>query len=185
MITGLFDLLKRAQPACAKKVATAAAVACVSPFLVMGIFGIRINTSPSLPLGFYAVTNEKRAQLIEFCLSEPFASMAAARGYRSKGNCLDGATALMKPVIAKGGDVVDVSSRGIAVNGRLIANTAPKSADTSGRPLRAWPFGRYPVSGETVWVASSYNPRSFDSRYFGPIAVSAIRNRLLPLLVLP
>ena len=33
----------------------------------------------------------------------------------------------------------------------------------------------------TVWVASSFNSRSFDSRYFGPISESAIKHRLVPI----
>jgi type IV secretory pathway protease TraF len=33
-----------------------------------------------------------------------------------------------------------------------------------------------------VWVASSYNGRSFDSRYFGPVDAVTIRNHVRPLL---
>ena len=66
----------------------------------------------------------------------------------------------------------------------LLPNTAPLSKDTKGRPLEAWPFGRYVVAPGTVWVASSYHPRSFDSRYFGPISTAAIRHRLKPFLTL-
>ena len=36
----------------------------------------------------------------------------------------------------------------------------------------------------TVWVVSDYHPRSFDSRYFGPISKALIRHYLRPLLVL-
>lgn len=88
----------------------------------------------------------------------------------------------MKPIIAKSGDVVELSARGMFVNGVPIPNTAPFSKDSEGRPLAAWPFGRYVVAPETVWVASSYHPRSFDSRYFGPVSTAAIRERLKPLL---
>jgi conjugative transfer signal peptidase TraF len=185
MRSGLFDLRRKASPPQAKRVTAIAAVVSLSPFFVMGLLGLRVNLSPSLPLGFYVTTTVSDAPLIEFCPSEPFASFAAARGYRPEGNCPDGAAPLMKPVVARGGDLVNVSSLGIAVNGELIANTAPKSTDTSGRPMKAWPFGRYKVSTSTVWVASSYNARSFDSRYFGPIPVSAIRNRLRPIFILP
>ena len=80
--------------------------------------------------------------------------------------------------------MVELSARGISVNGVLLPNTAPLSKDTKGRPLEAWPFGRYPVTPGTVWVASSYHPRSFDSRYFGPISTSAIRHRLKTFLTL-
>ena len=60
------------------------------------------------------------------------------------------------------------TTSGISVNGSRIRNTVAKSRDTSGRPLSSWPFGLYQVAPETVWVASSYNPRRFDSRYFRP-----------------
>lgn len=89
---------------------------------------------------------------------------------------------LMKPIVARAGDIVTVSDEGIAVNGRLIENTAPLKTDTHGRPLRPWPSGRYEVPPDTVWVASPHNPRSFDSRYFGPVATSAIRNHARPLM---
>jgi conjugative transfer signal peptidase TraF len=90
----------------------------------------------------------------------------------------------MKPVIASAGDVVEVSERGIAVNGSMLPNTAPKTNDSQGRPMRPWPFGQYRVASGFVWVASSYNPWSFDSRYFGPIPGSLIRERLKPFLTL-
>src|SRR5947208_12039055 len=80
-----------------------------------------------------------------------------------------------------GGHVVDVSDRGIAVNGSLLRNSAPLRVDTKGRPLPAWRSGHYVVATGMVWVASSYNPRSFDSRYFGPVPVSSIRDYVRPL----
>ena len=49
----------------------------------------------------------------------------------------------MKPIVAQAGDTVDLSGQGIAVNGKLLPNTAPLRADTHGRPLVAWTFGRY------------------------------------------
>lgn len=106
------------------------------------------------------------------------------RGYRGSGACRDGAAPLLKPVVAKAGDTVELSARGIAVNGTLLPNTAPLSKDSQSRPLSAWPFGYYVVASDTVWVASTYHARSFDSRYFGPISTAAIRGRLKPFLTL-
>jgi conjugative transfer signal peptidase TraF len=106
------------------------------------------------------------------------------RGYRDPGTCRDGAAPLLKPVIARSGDVVEVSARGISVNGALLPNTAPLATDTKGRHLEAWASGRYVVAPEAIWVASSYHPRSFDSRYFGPLSTSAIRHRLKAFLTL-
>ena len=145
-------------------------VVLISVFQVWSITGLRINTSPSLPVGLYITTANILANLVEFCPAEPFASLSITRGYRDRGACSDGAAPLLKPVVASAGDVVELSARGISVNGVLRPNTAPLSRDSKGRPLTAWTFGRYVVAPGTVWVASSYHPRSFDSRYFGPLS---------------
>lgn len=145
-------------------------------------FGIRINTSYSLPLGLYATTNDSEAELVEFCPAEPFASESASRSYRTRGfACPDGAVPLLKPVVARPGDLVIVSPEGIVVNGHLLPKTYPIPFDAGGRPLKAWPTGLYGVHEGTVWVASTYNAGSYDSRYMGPIQTSQIRRRLRPL----
>lgn len=144
--------------------------------------GVRVNASSSLPIGLYTTTSDRRANLVEFCPPEPFATLSKHRGYRSTGNCPDAAEPLMKPVVAAEGDIVEVSARGVAVNGRLLPNSSPRAFDTQNRPLLHWPFGRYQVAAGTVWVVSSFNQRSFDSRYFGPIPISIIRGRLRPAL---
>jgi conjugative transfer signal peptidase TraF len=159
-------------------------IALVISCTLLGSFAVctaavlRINSSPSLPIGLYITSADKRANLVEFCPPVPFAAMAIARGYRSAGACPDGATPLLKPVVAVPGDVVELSNSGVAVNGNLLSNTAPLCADSKGRALTHWPFGRYTVPSGTVWVASSYSSRSFDSRYFGPIKISVIRGHL-------
>ncbi|MCC6585644.1 MAG: S26 family signal peptidase [Bryobacterales bacterium] len=73
---------------------------------------------------------------------------------------------------------------GIAVNGRLLPNTAPLRLDAANRPLRAWPSGTYRVRPGTVWVASTYGRGSYDSRYIGPVEEKSIRGRLRPLWLL-
>jgi conjugative transfer signal peptidase TraF len=85
---------------------------------------------------------------------------------------------------ARPGDTVQLTAGGMAVNGRLLANTAPLVTDTAGRPLQHWPFGKYVVAPGTVWLASSYSPRSFDSRYFGPVDASQVREQVRPLLTI-
>jgi conjugative transfer signal peptidase TraF len=161
-----------------------AVVFSIAVFKLFGFLGLRINTSPSLPLGLYVITTDGRADLVEFCPAEPFAALSLIRGYRDAGSCRDGGAPLLKPIVAKAGDAVELSERGISVNGLLLPNTAPLSKDTKGRPLTAWPFGRYPVVAGTVWVASTYHSRSFDSRYFGPVYATAVRHRLKAFLIL-
>jgi conjugative transfer signal peptidase TraF len=131
-------------------------------------------------MGLYITTD--RGRLVEFCPAEPFASMALTRGYRTPGACADGGAPLLKPQVAGTGDVVNVLPDGLDVNGVRLPNTAPMDADSEGRVLTHWPFGRYTVSANMLWVASSYNSRSFDSRYFGPVPVAAIREHVSPLL---
>ena len=145
--------------------------------------GLRLNDSPSMPTGLYVRTSsESSASLIVFCPADPFARLSVERGYRSRGNCRDGAEPLAKPITARPGDIVELSATGMAVNGRLLPNTSPLATDTAGRPLSHWPFGRHVVARGTVWVASSYSSRSFDSRYFGPVKASQVREHVRPLL---
>jgi conjugative transfer signal peptidase TraF len=135
-----------------------------------------------LPAGLYVVTSDPNADPVEFCPSGPYTALAFERGYRTKGNCPDGGAPLMKPVAARPGDAIEISKPGVSVNGRKLSNSVPLAFDTSGRTLQHWPFGKYSVEDGTVWVISSYNGRSFDSRYFGPISQSQIRHRLHALL---
>jgi conjugative transfer signal peptidase TraF len=180
MLTGRFE--KRRGKRRIGTIAKVGMIACIVPFVIFGISGLRISTSPSLPIGLYRITSDQTAPLVEFCPGEPYASFAAARGYRSVGSCPDGASPLMKPVVARTGDRVRVSRSGLEVNGALLPSTAPMPVDTQKRPMAAWPAGDYTVEPGWVWVASSYNARSFDSRYFGPISEAQIRDRLRPLL---
>lgn len=164
-----------------RNVAIAVALITASAF-VAGFAGVRVNTSSSLPLGLYVRTSQSSAGLVEFCPSEPYASLSRERGYRVRGfTCPDNAVPLLKPVVAREGDVVRVSPDGIAVNGRLLPNTAPLPRDAANRPLQAWPSGIYRVRSGSVWVASTYSRGSYDSRYIGPVEEKSIRGRLRPL----
>jgi conjugative transfer signal peptidase TraF len=182
MTGGLLDRTRSTRVKGIRSIALLSAAILLGAFQVCDLAGIRINNSPSLPLGLYRVTSDAHETLVAFCPVEPFASLAIERSYRDEGTCPDGAAPLLKPVVAKAGDVVELSNRGIEVNGRLLRNTAPLAVDTKGRPLAHWHFGRYTVQSGNLWVASSYNRRSFDSRYFGPVPVSSVRERLHPLL---
>ena len=145
------------------------------------VFGIRFNVTESLPGLIYIITSDNSSPVIEFCPEGAFAQLSVERGYRSKGMCPDGAAPMLKPIVARASDTVEVSANGITVNGTLLRNTSPRTGDSRGRPLTPWRFGRYVVPPGFVWVASQYNPLSFDSRYYGPIPASQICHRLRPL----
>src|SRR5580658_8637151 len=135
-MTGLSVRLRQTRGACLIAIGVG-----ISAFAVCGLIGLRINSSPSLPIGLYLTSSGDRANLVEFCPAEPFAGLAIERGYRDAGVCRDGAAPLLKPVVATSGDVVEYSGHGIRVNGKLLKNTAPIPMDTRGRALTPWPFG--------------------------------------------
>jgi conjugative transfer signal peptidase TraF len=150
-----------------------------------GAFGVRINTSYSLPMGLYIETSAADAPYVEFCPQGRFAEESSQRGYRTPGfACPDGAVPLLKPVVARAGDRVETSRTGIAVNGVPLPKTAPLDVDSARRSLTPWPFGSYSVQAGTIWVASTYHPNSYDSRYMGPIPESLIRRKLRALWTL-
>ena len=156
-----------------------------SPFflgLIAGwIFGIRFNLTPSLPRGFYITSHSPSANLVEFCPRGAAASISLSRQYRTAGACPDGGAPLLKPAVAFPGDQVKVSADGIRVNGQLLPNSAGRFRDHLQRPLDPWPYGTYRVEPGTVWVISSFNSYSFDSRYYGAIPEASIRHHLRPL----
>lgn len=144
-------------------------------------FGVRINFTPSLPRGFYIVSHSPSADLAEFCPQGSAASLSLSRRYRTLGACPDGGAPLLKPVVAHPGDTVEVNADGIRINGKLLPNSAGRFRDHQQRPLDPWPYGVYEVQPGTIWVISTFNPYSFDSRYYGPIPDSSIRHYLRPL----
>lgn len=149
------------------------------------VLGLRINVTPSIPLGVYVRTSElPRAGLIaEFCP----AGMSAHESARYRGfglACSDWAIPLLKPVVANEGDDVEFGAGGITVNGLALPNTSPRDRDSSGRPLHGWSAERARVKRGNVVVASTHHPGSYDSRYFGPIPSTQLLSCLRPLWIL-
>lgn len=146
--------------------------------------GLRINTTASLPRGLWRVVAAPEAvrlgDVVTFCPPLNAAiELARHRGYVAGGACPGDIEPMMKPVVAMGGDAVEVSARGVAVNGEQIARSAPLSHDAS-RPLPQALQGLSVVSQNHAWVVSSYSERSFDSRYFGPISLDQLTAILRP-----
>ncbi len=116
-----------------------------------GTVAVLLNLSPSVPIGLYIVSSDPKANLVEFCPPEPFGTLSVQRGYRVRSNaCPDGGQPLLKPIIARPGDRVEMTAIGIHVNGFLIPNTAPRQEDSRRRPLSRWPDGIYPVAVGTI-----------------------------------
>jgi conjugative transfer signal peptidase TraF len=152
--------------------------------LVLGTAGFRVNLTNSVPMGLYRVSSAQHATYVAFCLSEYAGNLSVQRGYRPSGSCPDGGAPFVKRVVAVSGDHVHLNQSGIAVNEVLLPNTRVRSQDRAGRPLQAWPSGDYTVCAGDLWVASTYNSYSYDSRYFGPISSEEILYGLESVLTL-
>ncbi len=147
--------------------------------------GLRINLSHSAPIGVWRVSpfdaaKLVRGELVEVCPpAAPIVKLMVDRGYLDRGNCASThVTPLLKAVGALPDDTVTIQhGSAVAVNGQPVPNTAAMAS------LPAWPDGTYIVQPGHVWLFSTYTSVSFDSRYFGPVAIASIRGKAIPVLV--
>jgi hypothetical protein len=79
---------------------------------------------------------------------------------------------------------LNVSAAGVYVGACPLARSAPVAGDTSGRRLTAWTAVRYRLPAGQVWLYAP-NPRSWDSRYWGPEATADLVALAVPILTAP
>ena len=161
------------------------AIAAAVILAVGGSVGrLRVNFTRSLPLGVYRVADAGpivRGSIVLVCLPEQIARFARDREYLWRGTCPGAAAPVGKLVLALAGDTVRVTKYGLCVNGRLVPGTAPMRTDSQGRVVVHYPDGLYAVARNEMWLYSPYHPRSFDSRYFGPVPTVNVRFRMFAL----
>ena len=147
------------------------------------VSGIYINTTPSLPVGFYKMVDEPIASgaYVAFCppKNEVF-DMAINRHYLNPGDCPGGYGLLLKRVFAQSGDTVSIDQAGIFVNGEHLPNSAQLTADAEGHPLPQYRLEAVLNDAEYL-LLSDLNPKSFDARYFGLIARDQIQQVVRPI----
>lgn len=137
--------------------------------------GFRQNLTLSQPPGLYRLTNSSSDPLVSFCPTGSASSVTTQRGYRAASwACPDGHAPMLKPVAARPGDTVIVTHHGISVNGVALPNTGSYPRDGHGNLLNQMPEGIYIVQAGSIWVLSTYNKLSYDSRYFGPISETSV-----------
>ncbi len=148
-------------------------------------FDLSFPLSGSMPLGLYRAISGpvSRGSVVRFCVPEEAAKMARQRGYLGPGLCPGGVEELAKFVIAISSDEVVARRESIIVNGVEIAGSEALQVDSSGRVLPRVKGGSYVVGKDEIWVISIVHPRSFDSRYFGPIPLSSVTQRLQPVFL--
>jgi conjugative transfer signal peptidase TraF len=125
-----------------------------------------------------------RGSFVAVCLPPDVARFGRMRGYLGSGDCPGGIQGAIKQMIAMPGDLVDITQSGIWVNDRRLPDSATAAVDSAGRPLPHVPWGRHRVPPEQVWLLGTGDPRSWDSRYYGPVNLAHIRATLAPVLTL-
>jgi len=130
------------------------------------------NPSDSVAVGWYRVDPLERqsdplhaGNIVLVSLPADAAALAARRGYLPLG------IPLLKPAAAVAPQTVCVTGGIVRIDGVPVATVL--RVDGMGRPLRAWPSCHRLRPGE-LFLLSTTNPASFDSRYFGPVRSSAV-----------
>ena len=138
---------------------------------------IRYPVSGSSPPGLYLLTYQpiRRGSWVAVCLPDRIAQLGRRRGYLEAGRC-GNASEVLKHVVALPGDVVRVTDRGLSINGVALPGSARLDRDSAGRLVPSIPPGVYPVAPGMVWLVSTYNPKSWDSRYYGPVPLVGVRS---------
>lgn len=150
------------------------------------LLNLRITlTDSSAPAGVYrliANARVRRGTLVAACLPQTIAEEGLTRGYLRPGDCPAGTEPVAKLVGALPGDAVTVELEGVAVNGVNLPDSRTAVHDSAGRRLAHVSFGPRTVSSGQVWLFGFNDRRSWDSRYFGPVPITAIRGSLKPIL---
>ena len=145
-----------------------AAIATSPPRLVY-------NASDSVPVGWYRISPVNSwapGDLVLVHLPPEVRSLAAQRGY------LPADVPLLKTVAAMTPQRVCVVDSQVLIDGVVVARRL--RWDRQGRALPTWQACRRLVGNE-LFLLSSSNPASFDSRYFGPVSADAVIGRAQPL----
>ena len=145
------------------------------PSLHTSLARIVYNPSDSVPPGWYRIDPPESLHVGSFVLVRlpaDTATLAAQRGY------LPEHVPLLKRIGAMSPQQVCIEKRIVRIDDIPVAGV--HATDGRGRPLSAWPQCRRLHSGE-LFLLSATNPASFDSRYFGPVAVSAVIGSAQPL----
>ncbi len=151
--------------------------------LVAYFGGLRVNTTKSIPLGFYVVTDApitKDAYVI-FCPPDNAVFQEArSREYITAGFCEGDYGYMMKKVVGVAGDEVVVADEGVRINGTRLPLSAVIDADGADRPLPRTTESHYTLAPQSLLLMSDVSAISFDGRYFGAIDVQQIRDVITP-----
>jgi len=133
------------------------------------------NASLSVPIGFFTVHPVDLLEIADLVVVAPpddLAEFLAERGYLPRG------VPMLKRVLGLAGQEVCRTDRIITVDG--IAMGAALDRDSADRDLPVWRGCRVIGDGE-IFLMNWQSADSFDGRYVGPLPVTTIIDRALPL----
>jgi conjugative transfer signal peptidase TraF len=131
------------------------------------------NVTHSAPIGLYrhAFADLERGAWVLVRAPREASDLAASRGY------LPRSVPMVKQIVATSGDRVCRVGQSVTVNGRGVATALWQ--DSVGRKLPVW-TGCIALNAGQIFLITS-PPTSFDSRYFGPVPVPNVIERITPL----
>lgn len=88
-------------------------------------------------------------------------------------------TPLVKIAAAVAGDKVDVNEKGIFINGKKWGDVNSYVMNKTSRSLASVTRSYVVAPGEVLLLGTL--PRSYDGRYFGPVAIKQVTGRAFPL----
>ncbi len=146
--------------------------------------GMIYNTTNSYPPGFYQVNKNVFPSVGDMALFCPphndITKLAIEREYLKPGFCASGTIPMIKRIAAGEGDYVRVTDEGIAINDDgLIPNTAAFKSDSLDGSLPIYTGGE--IQKNMLLMLSEHNPKSWDSRYFGPVSEALIIGKVKPI----
>ncbi len=153
-------------------------------FIAVNGIGLRINLTPSYPLGLWRIDALDReievGDLIFICppLNAEF-QRAHERGYLRRGLCPGLLSPLIKTVVALPGQKIEIGAS-VKIDGQELPSSELQPFDGAGRPLRPFTGGIVPAG--TLFLHST-SGGSYDSRYFGPIPADGALGLAEPVLV--
>jgi conjugative transfer signal peptidase TraF len=146
-------------------------VALSLPALMTMPLTIVYNPSDSAPRGWYRIGHLDHAKSMQVggivlaTIPADAAALAARRGYLPTG------VPILKRIGAVAPQSVCVREHTVYIDGAAVATV--RTLDGMQRPLPVWRQCRVLADNE-LFLLGVTHPASFDSRYFGPIATSAV-----------
>jgi len=133
------------------------------------------NASESVPTGLYGMQPAYRLIVTDLVVAfppEPLATFLADGGYLPHG------VPLIKRILALPEQMVCRNDLAITVDGIEVG--VARERDRRGRPLPVWQGCREVPQGE-LFLMNWDEPASLDGRYFGPLPITAVVGRAVPL----